>query len=128
MMRIARLLIPAVLVCAIVSSGKAQSAALDRQQLVEHCMSLLRQNQVKEGAACLAPFERDMKPDRQTAAAAYQLGQLYESGRGVSADPDHAVRLYKLAAGLRTVAPEIAQQAAVAATKLINRMRQAEEP
>ena len=51
-----------------------------------------------------------------------------ESGQGTPADLDHAVRLYKLAAGLGTVAPETAQQASVAATKLINKMRQAEEP
>jgi len=127
MMRIA-LLVPAVLVCVLGCNQQAQSAALNRQQLVERCLSLLSQNRLQEGAACLAPFERDAKPDRQTAAADYQLGQLYESGRGVPADLDHAVRLYKLAAGLRTVAPEIAQQASVAATKLINRMRQAEEP
>jgi TPR repeat protein len=127
-MRFALLLIPAVQVCLSGCGQQSHSAISGRQQVVERCSSLVSQNRFEEGAACFEPFERDAQPDRQTAAAAYRLGQLYESGRGVPTDPDHAVRLYKLAAGLGTVAPEIAQQASIAATKLINRMRQAEEP
>ena len=106
----------------------ANNSAPDRQQIVKHCAALVSQNQLQEGAACLQPFEQDAKPDQQTAEAAFQLAQLYEAGRGVTADPEHAVRLYKLAAGLKAVAPDVAQQASVAATKLINKMRQAEEP
>jgi TPR repeat protein len=83
---------------------------------------------VSGGRRLPSAFRTDAKPDRQIAAAVYQLGQLYESGRGVPVDPDRAVRLYKLAERLETVDPDIAQQASVAATKLINRMRQAEEP
>lgn len=124
-MRFGLLLLP--LICIAGCDQHAQSVS-DRQQLVERCSSLVAQNRYQEGAACLQPFEQDAKPDRQTVAAVYQLGQLYESGRGVPADLDHAVRLYKLAERLETVAPDIAQQASVAATKLINRMRQAEEP
>ena len=127
-MRFALLTVVAVQVCLSGCGQQTQSEVSDRQQIIERCSSLVSQNRFKDGAACLQPFERDAKPDRQTAAAAYQLGQLYESGRGVPADPDHAVRLYRLASGLGTVAPAIAQQASVAATRLINRLRQAEEP
>lgn len=126
-MRFVLLLIPIVQVCVSSCDQQTQSVS-DRQRVVDRCATFVSQNQYKEAAACLQPFEQDSKPDRQTAAAVYQLGQLYESGRGVLADPDHAVRLYKRATGLGTVAPEIAQQSSVAATKLINRMRQAEEP
>ena len=126
-MRVALLLIPLIPLF-VAGCGQQTNSASERQQVVERCSGLLAQNRYQEGVACLQPFENDQKPDRQTAAAVYQLGQLYELGHGVPADPDHAVRLYKRAAGLGTMAPEIAQQASVAATKLINRMRQAEEP
>jgi TPR repeat protein len=135
-MRLALLVIPLLLVCISgcdqQTSGSANSGSAkpdsDRQQIVARCAALVSQNQFREGAACLQPFEQDAKPDQQTAEAAFQLAQLYETGRGVTADPDHAVRLYRLAGGLSAVAPDIAQQASVAATKLINKMRQAEEP
>ncbi len=126
-MRRSLLVIPLVQVC-IYGCDQQTNSVSDRQQIVERCSALVSQNQYKDAVACFQPFEHDAKPDRQTAAAAYQLAQLYESGQGTPADLDHAVRLYKLAAGLGTVAPETAQQASVAATKLINKMRQAEEP
>jgi len=136
-MRLALLVIPLLQVCISgcdqqtnspsANSSSANSGS-DRQQIVTHCAALVSQNQFQEGAACLQPFEQDAKPDLQTAEAAFQLAQLYESGRGVTADLDHAVRLYRLAGGLKAVAPDISQQASVAATKLINKMRQAEEP
>ena len=131
-MRLALLVIPLLLICISgcdqeTNSGSANSGS-DRQQAVSRCAALVSQNQFQEAVACLQPFEQDAKPDQQTAEAAFQLGQLYETGRGVTADPDHAVRLYRLASGLKAVAPDIAQQASVAATKLINKMRQAEEP
>jgi TPR repeat protein len=125
MKRFGPLLLP--IVCIAGCDQHTQSVS-DRQQVLERCSSLLAQNRYQEGATCLEPLEQDAKPDRQTAAAAYQLGQLFESGRGVRADLDHAVRLYKVAERLDNVAPDIAKQASVAATKLINRMRQAEEP
>jgi TPR repeat protein len=110
------------------ANSVSANSVSNREQVVTNCAALVSQNKFQEGVACLQPFEQDAKPDQQTAEAAFQLAQLYESGRGVTADGDHAVRLYKLAAGLKAVAPDIAQQASVAATKLINKMRQAEEP
>lgn len=107
---------------------KAGQSLTDRRQIVEHCSSLISQSRFKEGAACLQPFETETNPDAQTAAAQFRLGQLYETGRGVPANPDHALRLYRSAEKLRTQSPEIAQQASKSATELINRMRQAEEP
>lgn len=107
---------------------KSGPALADRRQIVEHCSSLIAQNQFKEAAACLQPFEAETTPDAQTAAAQYQLGQLYETGHGVTADPDHALSLYRSAEKLRSQAPDVADRAAKSATELINRMRQAEEP
>ena len=126
-MRFAVLLIPILAAC-IAACDQRSSSLSDRQSIVERCLSQVSQKLFEQAALCLQPFEQDGKPDRQTAVAVYQLGKLYESGQGVPADPDHAVRLYKLAGGLGGVAPEIAEQASVAATKLINKMRQAEEP
>ena len=60
----------------------AADNAPDRQQVVTRCAALVSQNQLQEGVACLQPFEQDSKPDQQTAEAAFQLGQLYEAGRG----------------------------------------------
>jgi TPR repeat protein len=132
MMRLALLAIPLLQVCISgcdrQSSSVSANSVSNRQQAVTRCAALVSQNQFQEGVACLQPFEQDAKPDQQTAEAAFQLAQLYESGRGVTADPDHAVRLYRLAAGLRAVAPDIAERASVAGTKLIDKMRQAEEP
>ena len=113
---------------AVSACDKSGQALADRRQIVERCSSLIAQNQFKEGVACLQPFEAETTPDAQTAAAQLQLGQLYEAGRGVPADPDHALRLYRSAEKLRTQAPDIADRAAKSATELINRMRQAEEP
>ena len=131
-MRLALVVIAVLQVCICGCDQQTRSAsdnsAPDRQQVVARCAARVSQNQLQEGVACLRPFEEDAKPDQQTAEAAFQLAQLYESGRGVAADPEHAVRLYRLAAGLKAVAPDVAQQASVAATKLINKMRQAEEP
>jgi hypothetical protein len=107
---------------------KGNAAPSDREQLVARCSSLVAQNRFKEGAACLQPFEREVNPDRETAAAVYQLGQLYETVNGVPAEPDHALRLYRSAQRLGAIAPDIASQAGISATKLINRLRQAEEP
>ncbi len=107
---------------------EANAATSDRQQLVARCSSLVSQSRFRESAICLQPFERDARPDASTAAAIYQLGQLYETGRGVPADPAHALRLYRSAERLGAVAPNIAKQASISATKLINRLRQAEEP
>lgn len=114
--------------CAVAACDKSGQALADRRQIVERCASLIAQNQFREGAACLQPFEAEKIPDAQTAAAQLQLGQLYESGRGVPADPDHALRLYRSAEKLRTQAPDVAGRAGKSATQLINRMRQAEEP
>lgn len=130
-MRLALLMIPLLQLC--ISGCDQQTASVsapgsDRQQAVARCAALVSQNKFPEAVTCLQPFEQDAKPDQQTAEAAFQLGQLYESGQGVTADPDHAVRLYRLAGGLKAVAPDVAEQASVAATKLINKMRQAEEP
>jgi hypothetical protein len=113
---------------AISACNRGGQATADRRQVVEHCSSLIAQNRFREGAACLQPFEGETNSDAQTAAAQYQLGQLYENGRGVPADPDHALRLYRSAEKLRTQAPDIADRAGKSATQLINRMRQAEEP
>ena len=96
----------------VCASDEANAAPSDRQQLVTRCASLVSQNRFKEGAICLRPFESDAKPDSITAAAIYQLGQLYETGRGVPADPDHALRLYRSAERLGGVAPNTAKQAA----------------
>ena len=129
-MRLALVVIPLFQIC--ISGCDQQTnlanSAPDRRQILSRCEALLSQNQFQGGVACLQPFEQDAKPDQQTAQAAFQLAQLYESGRGVTADPEHAVRLYRLAGGLKAVAPDVAQQASVAATKLIDKMRQAEEP
>lgn len=113
---------------AIAACDRPGQALADRRQIVERCSSLIAQNQFREGVACLQPFEADATPDAQTAAAQFQLGQLYETGRGVPADPDRALRLYRSAEKMRTQAPAIADRAAKSATELINRMRQAEEP
>lgn len=118
----------AAMSCAISACDKSGQTVTDRRQIVERCSSLIAQNQFKEGVACLQPFEAEATPDAQTAAAQLQLGQLYETGRGVPADPDHALRLYRSAEKLRTQAPDIADRAGKSATQLINRMRQAEEP
>ncbi len=118
----------AVAALPVAACGQTPAPVPDRAQLVAQCQALVAQARYQDGVACLQPFEKDAKPDRQTAAAVYQLGQLYEAGQGVAADPDHALRLYGMAKGLDGVAPDIAQQAAISATKLINRMRQAEEP
>jgi len=118
----------AAISCAVSACDKPGQAPTDRQQIVERCSSLIAQNQLKEGAACLQPFETETTADAQTASAQFQLGQLYESGRGVQADPDHALRLYRSAEKLRPQAPDVADRAAKSATQLINRMRQAEEP
>jgi hypothetical protein len=55
------------------------------------------------------------------------LGRLYETGRGVPVDLDHALQLYRSAGRLGTFAPDIAQQAEKSAADLMNRMRQLEE-
>lgn len=113
---------------AVSACDKSGQGLADRRQIVERCSSLVAQNQFRQGAACLQPFEAEAAPDAQTAAAQFQLGQLYETGRGVPADPDHALRLYRSAEKLRPQAPDIADRASKSATELINRMRQAEEP
>lgn len=113
---------------AISACDRPGQALGDRRQIVERCSSLIAQNQFREGAACLQPFEAEKIPDAETAAAQFQLGQLYENGHGVQADPDHALRLYRSAEKLHTQAPDIADRAGKSATQLINRMRQAEEP
>lgn len=104
------------------------ASAAERQQMLEHCSALIAQKNYRQGVACLQSFEKDAKPDAQTAMADYQLGQLYETGRAVPADPDHALRLYRMAEKLNTVAPDVAKQARTAATRMINRLRQSEEP
>ena len=118
----------AVMSFAVSACDKSGQALADRRQIVERCSSLIAQNKYTEGAACLKPFEAEATPDAQTATAQFQLGQLYETGRGVPADPDHALRLYRSAEKLRPQAPDIADRAGKSATELINRMRQAEEP
>lgn len=112
----------------ISACDKGGRALADRRQIVERCSSLIAQSRFGEGASCLQPFEAETNPDAQTAAAQFQLGQLYETGRGVQADPDHALRLYRSAEKLRPQAPDVADRASKSATELINRMRQAEEP
>ncbi len=103
------------------------AAVSDRRQLVERCTGLVSKSQYKEGAACLQRFEKETQPDSQTAEAVFQLGRLYETGRGVPVDLDHALQLYRQAGRLGAFAPDVAQQAAKSAADLMNRMREREE-
>lgn len=118
----------AVLSFAASAFDTSDRALADQRQTVDRCSSLIAQNKFKEGAACLQPLAAETAPNAQTAAAQFQLGQLYESGRGVPADPDHALRLYRSAEKMRAQAPDVADRAAKSATRLINKLRQAEEP
>ena len=121
-------LVPVAVVQLTISAcGKVDDSVSARRQLVERCSFLISKNQYEEGAACLHRFENETKPDGQTAAAMFQLGRLYETGRGVPADLDHAVQLYRYAGRLGNFAPDIAQQASKSAADLMDRIRAAEE-
>ena len=117
----------AVFQLSISACDRAVHSDSERRQLVERCSSLISKSQYEEGAACLQGFENETKPDGQTAAAVFQLGNLYETGRGVPIDLDHALQLYRFAVRLGTFAPDIAQQASKSAADLLDRMRQSEE-
>jgi hypothetical protein len=111
----------------ISACDRVDDSGSERRQLVERCSSLISKDQYEEGAACLRGFENETKPDAQTAAAVFQLGHLYETGRGVPVDLERALLLYRYAGRLGTFAPDIAQQASKSAADLLNRMRESDE-
>ena len=119
----------AISIVQICVSACGQSGST-RQDMVEQCSRLISQNRFQEGAACLGNFEKDAKPDPQTAKAIYQLAVLFETGRDVrEADPDHVrYGLQVCRKNAFRCARYLPRKRPKPRTRLINRMRQAEEP